>query len=132
MADSSLQARGNAVYQYTGLDLSTSRGLLLSASAGTLAVNTSASVPATCVCLDGAAAAKVSTVAVLGQVPGPVFVKLSGTVAAYQRIAQHTDGGVIADAGTGARVVVGCLGEVGGVSGDIVPACLGLPQLYTS
>ena len=129
MADSSLQARGNAIYQNTGLDLSASRGLLLAVSAGVLAVDTSATVPATAVVLDGAVAAKVSSVGILGGLPGPVLVKLSGTVAAFSRIQQHTDGGVIADAGTGARVIVGCLGEVGGVAGDYVTAVLFTPVI---
>lgn len=131
MADSSLQARGNAVYQFTGVDLSASRGLLLkSDGAGSMAVNDSATVPAVAICLDGATAAKTSSVGLLGGLPGPVLVKLGGTVPAYSRIQQKNDGTVVVDAGAGnARVVVGCLGETGGVAGDYVPATLFTPVI---
>jgi hypothetical protein len=131
MSDSSLQSRGNAVYQYTGVDLSASRGLLLkSDGAGGFAVNDSATVPAVAVVLDGAVAAKVSSVGILGGLPGPVFVKLGGTVKAFSRIQQKNDGTVVADLGAGnARVVVGCLGEVGGDAGDYIPAVLFEPVI---
>jgi hypothetical protein len=132
MADSSLQARGNAIYQYpgstslVGVDLSASRGLLLAAdAAGNLTVNASTTVPAAAICLDGQIATKSSTIGILELMPGPTFVKLSGTVAPFQRIQQAADGGVVVDVGPGtARVVVGRLGDQGGVAGDIVPACL--------
>ncbi len=132
MSDSSLQARGNAVYQYppdatfTAMDFSASRGLLLAADAnGNLSVNTSTTVPAAAVCLDGNVAGKPSAVGILGGLPGPVWVKLSGPVKPFNRIQQANDGGVAADAGPGnARVVVGALGSLGGNAGDIVPAIL--------
>ena len=130
MADSSLQARGNAVYQSTTVDFSTARGQLTKVTAGVLAVNDSATVPAVGVVMDGAAVGKPSAIGLLGGLPGPVFVRLSGTVAAFSRVQQAADGGVTADAGAGnARVVVGCLGEQGGVSGDIVPAVLFTPMI---
>ena len=130
MADSSLQARGNAVYQSTTVDFSTARGQLTKVTAGVLAVNDSATVPAVGIVLDGAAVGKPSAIGILGALPGPVFVKLGGTVAAFSRIQQNNDGTVIADAGAGnARVVVGCLGEVGGVAGDYVPASLFTPMI---
>ena len=130
--DSSLQARGNAVYQYppdstfTGVDFSASRGLLLAVDgSGNMTVNTSTTVPAAAVVLDGAVAAKPSAIGILGGLPGPVFVKLSGTVKPFQRIQQAADGGVVADVGPGTgRVVVGTLGAQGGIAGDVVPAIL--------
>ena len=130
MADSSLQARGNAIFQSNTVDLSAARGLLLKTTAGVLAVNDSATVPATHVVLDGAAVGKISSVGTLGGLPGPVLVKLGGTVPAFSRIIQQNDGTVIVDPGAGtARVVVGCLGEQGGVVGDFVPATLFAPVI---
>ena len=132
MADSSLQARGNAVYQYppdstfTGVDFSASRGLLVAADgSGNLTVNTSTTVPAVGIIMDGAVATKPSAIGILGGLPGPVYVKLSGTVKPFQRIQQAADGGVVVDVGPGTgRVVVGTLGSLGGVAGDVVPAIL--------
>ena len=132
MSDSSLQACGNAVYAYppdatfTGVDFSASRGLLVASDAnGNLTVNTSTTVPAIGIIMDGSIATKPSAIGILGGLPGPVWVKLSGTVKPFQRVQQAADGGVVADAGPGnARVVVGTLGATGGVDGDIVPAIL--------
>ena len=125
MADSSLQARGNAVVPSTTVDFSASRGYLVASAAGVLSVNASATVPAVGIVLDGAAVGKLSSVGILGGLPGPVWVKLSGTVAAFGRIQQAADGTVVADAGPGnARVVVGTLLDVGGIAGDVVPAVL--------
>lgn len=126
MADSSLQARGNAVVQCTTVDFSASRGLLVAADAnGVLSVNASATVPAVGVVMDGGAVGKISSIGMLGGLPGPVWVKLSGTVKPFQRIQQAADGGVVVDAGPGnARCVVGALLDEGGVAGDIVPAVL--------
>ena len=129
---SSLAARGSAVFQYPGStsltaqDWSQSRGLLLAADAnGNLTVNASTTVPAAAIVLDGQVASKPSSIGLIEGLPFMVFVKLSGTVAPFSRIQQAADGGVIADAGAGnARVVIGRLGDQGGVAGDLVPAVL--------
>lgn len=104
--DSALFAKGNSLVPHTGVDFSDKEGYLVKTSAGVPAVNDSATVPATMVCLEGNVAAKNSTLAVLGATP-PVRLKASGADGKkYDRLKQVDDGTVEKDDAAGARVVV--------------------------
>jgi hypothetical protein len=136
MADSALQAKGNAVYVDTTTNLSAAIGKLVTFTAGVPAVNASLTVPAMGVVLD----ARVRTVstgatyydnAILCTAvpPGPVRVLLNANSVALSfgdSLMQASDGTVTKDVGPGtARCVVGfCTDENGAQPGDFFEACL--------
>ena len=123
-----LFAAGNAVIEHGGVDFSMKEGFLLKENAGGLAVNDSATVPARAVCLDGQRADTTSSVVPLDCVPAPIRLKAGGIITKFNRIAQKNDGTVIADAGSGARVIVGTALE-SAVAGDLFLATLHAPQI---
>ncbi len=88
-------------------DHSALKGYLVTNSSGSAAVNTSTTVQALGVILDGEAVGGRDAIAILGGNHGTVKLKAGGTVAAFALVQQKNDGTVITDAGTGARVVVG-------------------------
>jgi hypothetical protein len=111
--NTSLFGRTNGVFQYPydGVtDFSALTGSLVanSATAGLLVANTSATVPAVAVCLDGQGAQGVpSNMGVLGAIP-PVRLIAHGAINKFQRVQQDATGGIVADAGAGnQRVVIG-------------------------
>ncbi len=115
--------RDNAVIaQIPAADYTTKKGYLVNLAAGTATLSSSATVPAKGVILEGNdtpagyASEKVS-VAILGAAKGTVPMRLSGSVSAGAYVQQASDGTVVTDAGSGARVLVGVAME-SGVSGE--------------
>ena len=139
MADSALQAKGNAIYQDTTTDLSASIGKLVTFSAGVPAVSASATVPAVGIVLDarkrtpiaGGTSYYDNAIGILGLLPGPVRVLISATatkISFGDALQQSTDGTLTNDAGSGARLIVGiCTDENGAVAGDLAEVSLFAP-----
>lgn len=107
-------------------DHSTNKGYLVTNSSGSAALNTSATVPALGVILDGEPTSGQDSIALLGGNHGTVKLKAGGTIAKFAKVQQKTDGTVQTDAGTGARVIVGVAME-SAVSGDLFEAMLIYP-----
>lgn len=111
--NTALFGRTNGVFQYPGdavTDFSAKTGLLAtnSGTANLLMVNTSTTVPAVAVILDGQNSSLPTTMGVLGSMIGPVRIWASGAIAQYARVQQDGAGGVVTDAGAGnQRVIVG-------------------------
>ena len=119
MAGSALLSRGDAIVPITGVDYTAKEGYLVKAAAGVHALNDSKTVPAFGVILEGGAAAKNSSVGVLGALGGPVRLKAGGAINQFDRVEQKNDGTVVADEGAGtARVVVGVALEAA-AAGDL-------------
>ncbi len=110
-------------------DHSALKGYLVANSGGSAAVNTSTTVAALGVILDGEPTSGKDAVALLGGNHGTVKLKAGGTITAFARLQQKNDGTVIVDAATGLRVVVGLALEAA-VSGDIFEAMIFNPQVY--
>ena len=137
MADSSLQAKGNAIYMETATDLSALIGKLVTFSAGVPSASASATVPAVGIVLDARTRTVASTttyqnsIGILGLLPGPVRAKISGTATAISfgdALQQSTDGTLTNDAGSGARLIVGiCTDKNGAVAGDLCEVSLFAP-----
>lgn len=125
---SALTTRANGIVAVTGVDLSTKTGYLVKESSGTVAVNDSASAVALGVVLSGEVAAKDSAIGVLGAVAGTVKIKTSGAITKFNRVQQAADGTVVADAGTGSRVIVGVALE-SAASGDLIEVATFAPRL---
>ncbi len=83
------------------------KGYLVANSGGNAAVNTSTTVPALGVILDGEPTTGKDAIALLGGNHGTVKLKAGGAITAFAKLQQKNDGTVIVDAGTGARVIVG-------------------------
>jgi hypothetical protein len=114
MSDSTLQAKGNAIYRETATDLSTAIGKLVTFSAGAPSVNASATVPAV----------------------GIVRAVISASSAALSfgdTVQQAADGTLTKDLGAGNnRVVVGVVSDMNGaVAGDECEVTLFTPQIRT-
>jgi hypothetical protein len=125
--NSALYSRAAAIIALTGAtDLSTKRGHTVTFSGETATLSASASVPATGVILEGRPTTDQSTIAILGSGHGSVLLKASGAITKGARIQQHTDGSVVTDAGSGARVVIGVALETA-ASGDLFEAALITP-----
>ena len=137
MADSQLQARGNAIYQETATDLSAAVGKLVTFSAGAPSVSASATVPATGIVLDARTRTVAGTttyqnaIGILGLLPGPVRAKISATATAIKfgdELQQAADGTLTNDAGSGARLIVGICTDINGASaGDLCEVSLFKP-----
>lgn len=125
--NTALFAKTNGVfpYAYDGTtDFTGQNGLLLapSGTAGLLVLNTSTTVPAVAVVLDGngpSGTGTNSTFGVLGGIP-PVRLLAHGTINKGQRVQQDATSGIVVDAGAGSqRVVVGVALE-SGVAGQYI------------
>ena len=137
MADSPLQAKGNAIFPETATDLSTAIGKLVTFSAGAPSVSASATVPAVGIVLDarkrvvGSTTRYDNAIGVLGQLPGPVRALISATATPIKlgdALQQSTDGTLTNDAGSGARLIVGiCTDLNGAVAGDLAEVSLFAP-----
>lgn len=125
---SALTTRANGIVAVTGVDLSTKTGYLVKESSGTVAVNDSASAVALGVVLSGEVAAKDSAIGVLGAIAGTVKLKTSGAITKFNRVQQAADGTVVADAGTGSRVIVGVALE-SAASGDLIEVATFDPRI---
>ena len=121
--NSALFARTNGVFPYNdaSTDFSAKNGLLCGASAGVITVSSSATTKAMFVCLDGMPVNRDSAFGVLGQIP-PVRLMAGGTIAKGDIVCQNSDGTVITDAGSGARVTVGVALEAATIGQYIVVA----------
>lgn len=126
-----LYAMPGGVFPHTGVDFTDDEGKLVKENSGALALNDSATVPARGVVLEGGTAAQNSSIGSLGLLEGAPRVKLGGAVAKFQQIQQKDDATLEADAGSGARVVVGFALEAG-ASGDLVKAVLFTPQVFSA
>ena len=140
MADSTLQAKGNAIYRNTTADLSAAIGKLVTFTGGAPAVNASATVPAVGIVLDarkrvvGANTTYDNAIGVLGGLPGPVRAVLSAASAAVNfgdTLTQAADGTLTKDPGPGtSRVVVGVMTDLNGAApGDECEVTLFTPQI---
>jgi hypothetical protein len=128
MSDSSLQAKGNAIYVDTTTDLSAAIGKLCTFSAGLPAVSGSATVPATGLILDARTRTSTGTttylnsIGILGGLPGPCRGLVSASSAALSfgdRVMQAADGTLTKEVTGSARVVTGiCTDLNGGNPGD--------------
>lgn len=107
--NSALLAMPVAIIQYSDgtTDFSGKEGYLCKNTAGVIAINDSATVPAPLVCLDGQGINKPSSFGVIGALGGPIRLAATGTIGQYSNVQQQNDGTVITDAGAGARVVLG-------------------------
>ncbi len=110
-------------------DHSALKGYLVANSGGNAAVNTSTTVAALGVILDGETTTGKDAIALLGGNHGTVKLKAGGTITAFARLQQKNDGTVIVDAATGLRVVVGLALEAA-VIGEIFEAMIFNPQVY--
>ena len=130
MSDSTLQAKGNAIYPETATDLSAAIGKLITFTAGVPAVSASATVPAVGVVLDarkrtvGTVTTYDNAIGILGALPGPVRAVISASSAAVNfgdKLQQAADGTLTKDLGAGnARVTVAiCTDLNGAVAGDL-------------
>lgn len=105
--------RDNAIIPQTpAADYTTKKGYTVGIAAGVATISTSATTVVNGVIVDpndtaaGYAAEKVS-VAILGAVKGTIPIRCGGSITAGARVQQHTDGTIITDAGTSARVIIG-------------------------
>jgi hypothetical protein len=125
---SALKVRETAIVPVTGVDLSASTGLIVKYNNGTVAVNDSATASAVGLCIEGNAATKQSSIALLGASEGTFRAKAGGTVKAFQALQQKNDGTLEADAGTGARVVC-AVALQDGAAGDLIEVALLAPRV---
>jgi len=134
--NSALFARTNGVFQYAGdgvTDFSAKTGLLAanSGTANLLVVNTSTTVPAVAVILNGQNSSLPTDMGVLGAI-GPVRLWASGAINKYQRVQQDGAGGVVVDAGAGnQRVVVGVALEAATAGSYVIVATIAPAPLDT-
>lgn len=140
MADSSLQAKGNAIYLDTSTDLSAAIGKLVTFTAGTPAVSASATVPAVGVVLDARTRTSTGTtrydnaIGILGGLPGPCRGLISPASAPLNfgdTVMQAADGTLTKDSGPGSpRVVVGVMTDQNGAQpGDLAEITFFTPQI---
>lgn len=133
----SLMSRKEAIISLTpAADYTGKRGYLVGHDGTTATVSSSATVRAKGIILEGnrtaaGYATEKVTVGLLGALAGTCPVKLGGTVASGDFVQQHTDGTVITDAGTGARVIVGQVLEAG-VANDLVEMAPCTPHYYAA
>jgi len=125
---------GDSIMNVTGVDLSAALGKAVKITAGVVALNDSATVPAKAIVLEGNVAAKNSSIGILGGLPDPVLVQIAGDATALSfgdAIQQKNDGTWTNDAGAGtARCVAGIITDpAGAVAGQLVAAQLFAPQI---
>lgn len=128
---SSIKAGGSTIALTPSVTHVAKEGYLVTFSGDTATLSASASVPASGVILNGEATTSRDTIAILGCHNEAVHMKASGTITKGAFVQQHTDGSVITDAATGARVVVGVAAE-SAVSGDLFMVFPITPRVYAS
>lgn len=109
--NSALFARPNSLFSYQDPNNVTNftgqEGYLVADNAGALTVNTSATVPAVAVVLDGLPPGRPTSMGTLGKTP-PIRLRAGGAITQYSRLVQNTAGQVVTDPGPGTpRVIVG-------------------------
>ena|SRR5437867_3850325 len=126
---SALLTRETAIVPVTGVNYTDKEGYLVKAAAGVHALNDSKTVPAFGVILEGVAAAKNSSVGILGALSGTVRLKAGGAIKQFDRLEQKNDGTVVTDEAAGtARVVVGVALE-DAAAGDLFEAATLAPVI---
>ena len=102
-------------------------GYLVDLAAGVATISSSDSVPAKGVILRGADTTDgKDKIGHLGSLFKPVPLRAGGTITALQEVQQGGDGRVVADAGSGDRLIVGvALGDA--VAGDLFQALVHTP-----
>jgi hypothetical protein len=130
--NSALFARPNSLFSYQDpnniIDFTGREGFLVAGNAGALTVNTSSTVPAVAVVLDGLPPGRPTTLGTLGKTP-PIRLRAGGTISPFSRLVQNAAGQVVADPGPGsARVIVGMALEAA-VSGDFFLADTCFPTI---
>jgi len=111
-------------------DHSDYEGYFVKLTAGVPVVSASAADVPFGVIIDGEEAGGVDSIGVCGGNLPTVRVKLSGSVSKGDSLQLHTDGSVITNAGSGARVIVAKALE-DGVSGDLIEAVILTPVSYS-
>jgi hypothetical protein len=135
--NTALLARDTSIVPRTpAADYSDKEGYLVDLAAGVATISTSATTPVKGVILAGNASAlnyasESVSIGILGDLPGTVLMRLSGTVEKDACVQQSDDGTVITDAGSGARVIVGVAIE-SGVSGENIEVAPITPMIYAS
>lgn len=105
---SALSAQGNAIIPQTPSASHVDKeGYLVDLAAGVATISTSATTPAKGVILEGAPTTGKSSIGILGGLAGAYRLRAGGNITAGAEVQQHTDGTVVTDAGSGARVIVG-------------------------
>ena len=133
----SKQYRDNAVIALTpAADYSTKKGYLVDIASSTATVSSSASTVVKGVILEGndttaGYATETVSVGILGALAGTVPMRLGGSVTKGAFVQQHTDGTVITDATTGARVIVGVALETG-TAGENIEVAPITPRVYAA
>lgn len=111
------------------VDHSEKIGYFVILTAGLPVVSASAADVPFGVLLDGEEADGVDSIGICGGNFGPAEVKLSAAVSKGDYLQLHSDGSVIEDAATGARVIV-ALALEDGVSGALIEAVILTPVKY--
>jgi len=125
-----MKGRDIAILPYTpAADQSEKEGFFVMGGATAAVVSSATALPSG-VIVDGDDTDGSSSVALMG-FGGTVHVKLSGTVSRGNKLQLAADGSVVADAGSGARVLVAEALE-SGVSGDLIEASFYGPVVYAS
>jgi hypothetical protein len=106
-------------------DYTAKRGYLVTHDGSTATVSASATVRANGVILDGnptaaGYATEKVTVGLLGSIKGTVLMCAGGAISAGAWVQQDTDGQVLTDAASGARVIVGQALEAATAAGDLI------------
>lgn len=128
----SLKDLTDAVVPFTpAADYTDKQGYLVNLAGDTATISTSATVVVKGVILEGSATTGQTSVAILGASPGAVKMKAGGAITKGAFVAQHTDGTIITDAGSGARVIVGVALETA-ASGDLITVAPITPRPYAS
>jgi hypothetical protein len=127
-----MEARKSAIVPLTpAADHRTYEGYFVNLSAGTAAKSASATTRPFGLILEGENTDGVDSIAICGGNAGPCRVKASGVIAQGAYVQLHTDGSVVTDATSGARVLVGIALE-SAVSGDLFECQLITPIYYAA
>lgn len=127
-----MELRQSAILPLTpAVDHSDYESYFVKLSAGKAAIVTSATDLPFGVILDGEDTDGQDSIAVCGGNAGPCEVKLNGIVSKGAYLQLESDGTVITDAETGARVLVGIALE-SGVAEEKIPAVLITPIVYSA
>lgn len=127
----SLLARETPVFPMTpAADYSAKKGYVVTFAADVATLNASATVVAAGVILDGEDTDGKCSVITLGA-GASVKMKTGGAITQGALVAQHTDGTVVTDPTTGARVLVGRAMETA-ASGELIEVAMLGPIVYTA
>lgn len=128
--NSALLANSNPIIQYIDatLDLSASTGLLVVQGGNGFVVNTSATVPAAGIVLDGVPAGRANSILVLASYV--VRVVAAGAITQYTRVAQDAGGGVKSSPGSGnARCDFGLALDAATAAGQFIRVAVDYPAI---